>query len=58
LAIERLRIYKSQGIDQIPEELIKTGGRTNHYEIHKLTIFIWNNEELPKEWKVLIIVPI
>jgi len=27
-------------------------------EIHKLSISIWNKEELPEEWKELIIVPI
>jgi len=28
------------------------------YEIHKCIISIWNKEELPEEWKGLIIVPI
>jgi hypothetical protein len=27
-------------------------------EIHKLIIFIWNKEELPEEWKKLVVVPI
>jgi len=31
--------------------MIKAGGRTIPYEIHKLTIAIWNKEELPEEWK-------
>jgi len=38
--------------------LIKAGCRTICYEIHKLIISIWNKEELPEEWKELIIVPI
>jgi len=58
LAIERLKSYKSPGIDQIPAELIKVGGKTICCEIHKLIISIWNKEELPEEWKELIIVPI
>jgi len=58
LAIEKLKSHKSPGIDQIPAELMKTGGRTIHYEINNLIISIWNNEELPEEWKELIIVPI
>ena len=37
--------------------LIKAGCRTISYEIHEL-ISIWNKEELPEEWKQLIIVPI
>ena len=58
MAIEQLKSHKSPGIDRIPEELMKAGGRITHYELHKLSNFIWNKEELPKEWKALIIVPI
>ena len=47
LAIEKLKSYKSPGIDQIPAELIKAGGRTLRSAIHKLIISIWNKEELP-----------
>ncbi len=36
LAIEKLKSHKSPGIDQIPAELIKAGGRTIRYEIIKL----------------------
>jgi len=38
--------------------MTKEGGRKIHYEIHKLTIFTWNKEELPEEWKELITGPI
>ena len=58
LATEKLKNHKSPGIDQIPAELIKAGGRTIRCEIHKLIISIWNKEELPDEWKESIIVPI
>ena len=58
LAIGKLKNHKSPGIDQIPAELIKAGGRTICSAIHKLIISIWNKEELPEEWKELIIVPI
>jgi hypothetical protein len=54
MVIEKLKRHISPGIDQIPAELIKAGGR----KIHKLINSIWNKEELPKEWKELIIVPI
>ena len=40
LAIEKLKSYKSPGIDQIPAELIKAGGRTIRCAIHKLIISI------------------
>ena len=58
LAIEKLKSHKLAGTDQIPTEIIKAEGRTIRYEVHKLIISIWNKEELPKEWKELIIVPI
>jgi len=58
LAIEKLKSHKSTGIDQIPAELIKAGDRTIWSAIHKLIISIWNNEELPEEWKESIILPI
>ena len=38
--------------------MIKAGSRTIRNEIHELIISIWNKEELPEEWKELIIVPI
>jgi len=40
LAIGELKNHKSPGIDQIPAELIKAGGRTICREIHKL-IFLF-----------------
>jgi len=46
---ENLISHKSPGIDQIPAELIKRGGKTIRCEIHKLIISMWNKEELPKE---------
>jgi len=58
LAIEKLKSKKSPGTDQIPSELIKAGGKTIRYEIHKHIISIWNKEELPVEWKESITVPI
>ena len=58
LTIEKLKSHKSPGIEQIPAELIKAGGKTIHCEIHKLIISIWNKKELPKDWKESIIVPI
>ena len=44
--------------DQIPEELIKAGGRTICSEIHNHINSILNKEELPEEWKESTIVPI
>jgi hypothetical protein len=58
LAIEKLKSHKSPGIDEIPAELIKAGGRTIRREIYKLIISIWKKEELPQEWKETITAPI
>ena len=52
---EELKSQKSPVIDQIPAEMIKAGGRTFLYEIHKLIISIWNKEELREERKESII---
>ena len=38
--------------------MIKARGLTIFHEIHKLIISIWNKDELPEEWKELIIVPV
>jgi hypothetical protein len=56
--IGKLKRYKYLGTDQIPAELIKTGGETLCSEIHKLNCSIWNKEKLPQQWKEFIIVPI
>jgi hypothetical protein len=58
LAIDKLKSHKSPGIDQIPAELIKVGGRTLCFEIHKRITSIWKREKLPEEWTESIIVPI
>jgi hypothetical protein len=49
LAVEKLKRHKSQGVDQIPTELIKAWGRTIRYKIHKLIYSVWNKEELAEE---------
>jgi len=58
LAIDKLKSHKSVGIDQIPAELNKAGGKTLFLEIHKLITSIWKKEKLPEEWKESIIIPI
>jgi hypothetical protein len=55
---EKLQRHKSAGTDQIPAEFIKAGGSTIWSEIHKLINSIWNEEELPQQWKKSIIVPV
>ena len=49
---------KTAGTFHIPAELVKAGGRKIGSENHELIKSMWNKEELPEEWKELIIVPI
>jgi hypothetical protein len=58
LAVENLKTHRSPGIDQIPAEMIKAGGRTIRSKIHKRINSIWNKEEFPGEWNESIIVPV
>jgi hypothetical protein len=51
MALEKTKRHKSPGIDQIPAEMIKAGGRTICLEIHKLINSTWNKKELPVGWK-------
>jgi hypothetical protein len=58
MATVKLKRHKSPGTDQIPAKLFKAEGRTILSEIHKLINSIWSKEELSKEWKESINVPI
>ena len=59
LAVEKLKkSHTPSGIDQIPAELIKAGGRITRFEIHTLIISVSNKEELPEKWKKSVMVPI
>jgi hypothetical protein len=51
MAIGKLKRHKSSGVDQIPSEFAKAGGRTTVSEIHKVINRIWNKDELPEWWK-------
>jgi hypothetical protein len=51
VAIEKLKRYKSPGVDQSPAKLIQAGGETLRSEIHKLMTSIWNKKELPPQRK-------
>jgi hypothetical protein len=58
MATEKLKRHKSPGTDQIPAEMIKAGGKSNHSEFHKLINCIGKKEELPEQWQELISLPI
>jgi len=56
--IEKLKIYKAAGSDNIPAELIKQGGTELKTRIHKLIMKIWDEKTLPTEWMEGLICPI
>jgi hypothetical protein len=51
MAIEDIKIYKSSGNAQIA-----AGDRIINYKIRNITNSIWNEEELPQQWKESIVV--
>jgi hypothetical protein len=53
IATAKLKRYKSAGTDQIMAELIQAGEICS--EIHKFINSICNKEELPDQWKSLLL---
>ena len=47
--INKLKLNKAAGSDNIPPELLKHGGRTLKQKLYKLILMIWNNEQLPQQ---------
>jgi hypothetical protein len=58
VGVGKFKRYKSPGADQIPAELIQAGGEKLCSEIRELVKLIWNKEELPRQCKESIVVPI
>ena len=58
MATEKRKRHKLPGMDQIAAGLIKVGGKTIHFEIHKHINSTPKQEELREEWKESIVVPI
>jgi hypothetical protein len=51
VGMAKLKNYISLGTDDITAELIQRGGGILCSEIHRLIISIWNEKELPEQWK-------
>ena len=58
--ITKLKNFKAPGTDNIPGELFEHGGNAlcMEMEMHELVTRIWNDEELPEEWRTGIIFPL
>ena len=50
-AIKKLKTGKAAGIDNVPPEAIKEGGQFSVNILHPLLDKIWNDEEIPADWK-------
>ena len=57
--ITELKTGKSPGIDNITGELLKADSETATKQIHLLLTKIWNNEQIPSDWKkgLIVILP-
>jgi hypothetical protein len=56
--INNLKLNKAAGFDNISPEMLKHGGRTLKQKLNKLTIIIWNNEQVPQQRNEGIICPV
>ena len=57
-AIQKLKNNKTPGIDNISAELLKNGGQTLEFQMHRLILKIWRKEEIPMDWDTGIIIPV
>jgi hypothetical protein len=58
IAIAKLKKVQSLGSDQIPAELIQSGGEILLSVIHKLINSVWSKEELPDQWNESTVLPV
>lgn len=56
--IRKMKINKAPGEDNIPTELLKSGGQELWKKIHLLIQTIWKNEKMPRAWNTGILCPI
>jgi len=57
-ALKKLKNNKSHGTDNIPAELLKSGGDRLKQWLKHIFLSMWINEEIPKEWIQGIIFPL
>lgn len=57
-AIKGMKNNKAPGEDNITAELIKYGGDILHSKMHQLMLRIWQEEQMPEEWRVALLCPI
>ena len=57
-AINKLKNHKAPGEDNIPAELIKHGGVQLWTRLHQIIVMVWEEEKLPEEWLMRLLIPI
>ena len=57
-SIAKLKNGKSAGMDGIPGEIWKYGGEVLLNRLHTLIVDVWESEEVPKEWRDGIFIPL
>jgi len=57
-AVDRLRSRRASGVDELPAELWKHGGKEACEILHTLISKVWVSEELPDQWKEALVVPL
>lgn len=56
--MDKLKKKKATGIDGIPAEAWKFGGQAVREGISELVMQIWEEGDIPKDWKTSVICPI
>jgi len=56
--INKLKLNKATGSDNMPPELLNHEGRTLKQKLYKLVLMMWNNEQLPQQLNEGIICPV
>ena len=51
-SLKSLKNGKASGCDNIPPEAWKEGGMVSAKVLHSLLNKIWNEEDIPQDWKV------
>src|SRR5262249_49506368 len=57
-AIHKLKPNKSPGDDNIPAELIKAAGPDLWHRLHQIINRVWNEERVPQDWQMGLLIPI
>ena len=55
-SLKSLKNGKASGCDNIPPEAWKEGGMVSAKVLHSLLNKIWNEEDIPQDWKVGLLV--